>query len=111
MILNSNQFFLIFISTITVIRIFLFLKPIPAPTIKEFRIHHWMYGLTGIPISILLGSVVLYAISLGLFVDELTYLVIRGKNHEDNYSEISILGTVVFVIIAFLFRDYLISFV
>ena len=69
-----------------------------------------MYGIVGILFGLIIHSVIIYAIGLGLFVDELAYLLMRGKTHEDNYSKISLLGTAVFVIIVFLFKNYLILF-
>ena len=104
----SNYFFLIFLATIAITRLFIFVYPIPAPTFGKFRTHHYMYGLVGILVGLVLHSVLIYAIGLGLFVDELTYLLMRGKDHKDNYSKISLLGTLFFVIIVFVFRDYLI---
>ncbi len=108
--IEAHHFFMIFLGTVIVTRIFLFLKPIPAPTIKGFRIHHWMYGVVGILITLLIHSLILYAVGLGLFVDELTYILIGGKSHKDNYSKISLFGTVIFVIIVFVARDYLILY-
>ena len=67
-----------------------------------------MYGLIGIFAGLVFHSVVLYAIGLGLFFDELTYILIRGKNHKDNYSKISLLGTLFLVVIVFIFRNYFI---
>ena len=104
----ANQFFLIFLATVIITRIFLFLYPIPAPTIRKFRIHHYMYGILGILIGLLFKSLIFYAIGLGLFIDELTYLLIRGKNHEHNYSKVSLIGTLFFVIVVFILRNYLI---
>jgi hypothetical protein len=68
-----------------------------------------MYGLLLIIISILLENILLFAIGMGLFIDELTYLIIRGKSHEDNYSKISLLGTLIFIILIFLFKNFLIN--
>jgi hypothetical protein len=107
----TNEFFTIFLCTVLITRIFLYFNPKPAFTIKNFRTHHWMYGLIGIIIAVIFHSVVLYAIGLGLFVDELTYLIIGGKNHTDNYSVTSLFGTVVFIILIFFLRNYFITFV
>ena len=104
----SNYFFLIFLATVVITRLFIFVCPIPAPTFGKFRTHHYMYGLVGILVGLVLHSVLIYAIGLGLFIDELTYLLMRGKDHKDNYSKTSLLGTLFFVIIVFVFRDYLI---
>ena len=103
-----NQFFTIFLGTIVITRIFLFLKPIPAPTIQGFRMHHWMYGLIGVLIALVIHSIPLYAIGLGLFTDELTYILIGGKTHKDNYSKSSLSGTILFIVAVFFLKDYLV---
>lgn len=100
----SNQPFLIFFVTILIVRIFVFLKPIPSPTIKGFRTHHYMYGIILILAGIIFNSMIVYAIGLGLFVDELTYILIGGKTHKDNYSKTSLFGTLLFTILVFIFR-------
>ena len=69
-----------------------------------------MYGLISIFAGLTFHSVMIYAIGLGLFIDELTYLLIQGKNHKDNYSKTSLLGTLFFIIIVFVFRKYLLFF-
>ncbi len=103
----STSFFLIFLITIVVTRLFLFLRPIPAPTIERFRMHHYMFGILGIILSLILRSPLIFAIGLGLFVDELTYILIGGKTHKDNYSKVSLAGTLLFVIMVFILKDYL----
>jgi len=104
----GNSFFLVFLTTILVTRLFIFLYPISAPTLGSFRIHHYMYGLIGIVFGILIHSVPLYAIGFGLFVDELTYLLIGGKTHADNYSKVSLTGTLFFIILVYILKDYLV---
>ena len=104
----SNYFFLIFLATVVITRLFIFVFPIPAPTFGKFRINHYMYGLIGIFAGLTFNSVMIYAIGIGLFVDELTYLLIGGKNHKDNYSKISLFGTLFFVILVFIFRNFFI---
>ena len=106
----GNYFFLIFAVTIILTRLILYFYPVlpfPAPTIGKFRIHHYMYGLVAIILGFISQSILIYAIGLGLFIDELTFLLMGGKTHEDNYSKISLLGTLIFIVIVFLFRRYL----
>ena len=67
-----------------------------------------MYGLIGIAIALPLGWLSLYAIGWGLFIDELTFLLMRGKTHADNYSAISLLGTALLIIGIFLLRNWII---
>lgn len=97
-------FFLIFFITVIITRVFLFVRPIASPTIQGFRMHHWMYGIFLILLGIVLGTMVIYAIGLGLFVDELTYILIRGKNHKDNYSIISLVGTFILIVLVCIFQ-------
>ena len=104
-----NYFFPIFSATVAITRLFLFYYPTPSPKIKGFQLHHYVYGIIGMSLGVFFDSIIVYAVGLGLFVDELTYIMIRGKGHEDNYSKISVVGTFVFVCLAFPFRDYLIS--
>lgn len=106
---TAGLFFGIFVTTVLVVRIFLHVKPTSSPTILGIRLHHWMYGAVGIPIALLLSSLPLYAISVGLFIDELTYILIGGKTHENNYSKVSLLGTSFLVILVFVLREYLVS--
>lgn len=104
---SENFVFSIFLYTIIAVRIFLYLKPLPSPTIKGFRFHHWMFGLFLIWISFLLKILILYAVGLGLFADELTYILIKGKTHAHNYSKISIFGTIFVVAIVYFLRSEL----
>jgi hypothetical protein len=69
-----------------------------------------MYGLIIIVAGFITGSISLYAICMGLFIDELAYLIIRGKTHEDNYSGKSLLGTFLFILIIFMLKAYLVRF-
>lgn len=100
-------FFAIFIITILITRVFLYFNPIPSATIKGFRVHHYMYGFIIAPVGILLGNVAIYAVGVGLFVDELGYLIIGGKTHEENYSKISLVLLTISIILTYIFRKQL----
>lgn len=104
----ESKFFIIFIITVLVIRVFLFIHPVSSPTVKGFRIHHYMYGIVGIPVAILTGSLPVYAVSVGFLEDELTYKLTGGKTHRDNYSAVSLIGTALFIVLTFFFRKYLV---
>lgn len=105
-----SYFFLVFIATLLITRIFLYFRPIASPTVGSFRLHHYMYGVVGMILGIAFNILTLFAIGLGLFIDELTYLLIGGKTHEDNYSKTSLIGTLIFVIIFFFTQTYLLDF-
>ncbi len=105
---HADQFFYIFLATVLITRVFLFIKPTASPTVKGFRLHHYMYGIVLVVIGLMFHSLATYAIGLGLFVDEVSYLVIKGKTHKDNYSTKSILGTLALVLLVFICRKYLV---
>lgn len=86
----SDKYFLYTLITIILTRIFVFIFNKPSPTIKNFRIHHWMYGLLFIvilfSISNIYTNIYLLSISSGIFLDEIGFIIIKGQTHEDNYS-------------------------
>lgn len=103
---DSDFFGLVFVLTVAITRLGLWLRPTSSPTIKGFRLHHYMYGLALIPVG-LATHIGIYAVGMGLFIDELTYLCTKGKNHADNYSKLSLVGTAVLTTLVVLFRDAL----
>ena len=107
----ENWFYIIFLITVLTTRAFLYAWPIAGPTAANFRVHHYMYGLVGITIGAVFQSAAVYAIGLGLFVDELAYLLIGGHSHEDNYSAASLFGTLVFLAAVFVLRAHLLRLV
>lgn len=52
----------------------------------------------------------LYAISMGIFLDEIGFIIIRGKTHEDNYSPKSFMILMFFILVLFLFRENIVNF-
>lgn len=87
-----DKYFLCTFITILITRVFVFIFNKPSPTIKGFRTHHWMYGL--IFTIILFGiskfytNIYLLSISTGVFLDEIGFIIIRGKNNEDKLSHL-----------------------
>ncbi len=102
---SEDRFFLIFLGTILLVRFILFFYPTSSPTIAGFRLHHWMYGIVLLSIAFAIRKIPLLAVGLALVVDELTFILMNGKTHAENYSALSLLGTVFFMIIVFLYRS------
>lgn len=100
-----DKYFIITTLTILLTRILVFVFNKHSPTIKGFRTHHWMYGLLFtiilFSISSLYKNIYLLSISMGIFLDEIGFILIRGKTHEDNYSIKS------FVILIFSYYYYM----
>lgn len=109
-----DKYFLCTIVTIFITRVWVYIFNRPSPTIKNFRTHHWMYGLLFTVILICISkfytNIYLLAISMGIFLDEIGFILIRGKNHEDNYSPKSFMIIIFFIILLFIFRGVIIDF-
>jgi len=107
----ANLFYLAVILTVLTTRIFLFIAPIPSPTVGGLRLHHYMYGLAGFGLAVVLQSPTLGAVSCGLFVDQVPFLLLAGKTHQDNYSARSLIGLVLLLAFVFLIRNDLVALV
>lgn len=109
-----DKFFLFTLITIIITRIFVYIFNKPSPTIKNFRIHHWMYGLIFTIILFCITpfykNIYLLGISIGIFLDEIGFILIKGKTHEDNYSPESFIIILFFVLLLFFFREQIINF-
>ena len=109
-----DQYFLFTMITIILTRVYVYLFNKPSPTIKGFRTHHWMYGILFtfifFCISNFYANVYLLSISMGIFLDEIGFIIIRGKTHEDNYSPKSFMILMLFVILLFIFRENIVNF-
>lgn len=109
-----DKYFLITFLTIIITRILVFIFNKPSPTIKNFRLHHWMYGLLFtillLCISGFYKNVYLLSISMGIFLDEIGFIIIKGKNHEDNYSPKSFMILMIFIFMLFIFKSYIVDF-
>jgi len=110
-------FFIIFLATIIITRLFLYLRPIPAPTINGFRMHHYMYGLILIILSFFLSNATGYAIGLGLFIDQVPYLVTHSRTHGEKefnkntyWLKKHLIGLVLLIIVVFIFKRYILFF-
>jgi hypothetical protein len=108
-----DKYFLLTFITILITRIVVYIFNKPSPTIKSFRTHHWMFGLFFTIILFCISSfytnIYLLSISMGVFLDEIGFIIIRGKTHEDNYSPKSFMLLIFFIILLFIFRENIIN--
>lgn len=109
-----DKYFLLTFITILITRVVVYIFNKPSPTIKSFRTHHWMFGLFFTIILFCISSfytnIYLLSISMGIFLDEIGFIIIRGKTHEDNYSPKSFMILIFFIILLFIFRENIINF-
>jgi len=104
---SLNIFFCTFVLTILLTRLWLVTKPISSPTILGVRLHHYMYGLVIIAFSFFISNGFLYAVGLGLFIDELIFLLpnpTRPFHYKDYNSLKGRIGTLLLIILVFIFR-------
>ena len=104
---DADRFFLIFIGTIVLIRIFLYVVPFHAPDIGSFDVHHYMYGIILLAVAYPLRSVLLYAVALALIVDELMLFPTGATTWEDYYSLAFISGTALLCALVYMLRAQL----
>ncbi len=108
-----DKFFLFTFITILITRVIVYVFNKPSPTIKNFRTHHWMFGLIFTIILFCISSfytnIYLLSISMGIFLDEIGFIIIKGKTHEDNYSPKSFMILIFFILLLFIFRENIIN--
>lgn len=114
---KETYFIVIFLVAILGTRLFLFIKPKPSPTIKGFRLHHYMYGILLLIISVFMKNIAFYAIGLALAVDQLPYVIHErktqgGKNFNEKiyWQKKYLLELAGFMILVFLLKQYLLFF-
>lgn len=110
----ADRYFLVTMVVMFATRVTIYILPISSPTIKQLRIHHWMYGL--LLIVGLLATAKFYqnldllAVGSGLLLDEIGLIIIQGKTHQDNYSPVSFMLIMFFTIILFVLRAEIVKF-
>lgn len=109
--ITEDYFFLIFLGTIALTRLLL-IKKIAAPTIKGFRLRHYMYGIVLVASAFIIKNPIFYAVGVGLLVDELPVALMKGPGHKDEYwkgceyyhSSWSFAGVLILALLVFIFR-------
>ena len=109
-----DKYFLLTFITILITRVVVYIFNKLSPTIKNFRTHHWMFGLFFMIILFCISNfytnIYLLSISMGIFLDEIGFMIIKGKTHKDNYSPESFIMLLFFIFLLFIFREKIINF-
>lgn len=111
--IRGDYFFLFFLSTIAITRLLLVNHKMAGPTIKEFRLRHYMFGVVLFIFAFLIDNLTIYAIALGLIVDEIPVILAKGPGHKDEYwrgcedyhTRWSFAGVLIIVLLVFIFRN------
>ena len=112
-ITTGDYFFLFFLGTIAVTRLLLISAKMAGPTIAGLRVRHYMPGILLIIFAFLIHNLTIYAISLGLIVDEVTVILVKGTGHKDQYwrgcedyhTSWSFAGVLILILLVFIFRN------
>lgn len=116
---NGDYFFVVFLGAILLTRLFL-IKENASPSVKNFRLHHYMYGVVLVGISLLIKNLTMCAIGFGLFIDELPIILTKGPGHREYgwkdgheyyHSSWCSLGLLALVFLIFIFRDLISSLI
>lgn len=113
--IQNDYFFLFFIGTIAITRLLLVSHKMAGPTILGLRIRHYMPGIVLLVFAFLIHNLTLYAISLGLIVDEIPVVLAKGPGHkseywrgcEDYHTRWSFAGVLILILLVFIFRSYI----
>lgn len=115
---KENRFYLIFISTILTLRLWVYLFPLRKIIINGAIIHHFWIGILLLIVTLLLqkrynniGIVeILFPISLGIISDELVYILIGGNTVSEYWSVYSVCGVAALSIMTFVLKDKFMKF-
>ena len=85
----------------------------------KFRIRHYMYALVLIPLGLYTHSTTLYAFGMGLFIDELPVVLVKGFGYrdeqwrgcEDYFTAWCVAGVFIGICVVYLLRSYLSGFI
>ena len=116
---NVDYFFLVFLLAITISRFILSFPKRAKISLGKFRVRHYMYAILLIPLAFYLKNITLYAFGLGLLVDELPLIPVKGFGYrneqwrgcEDYFTAWCVAGVFIGVCVVYLLRGYLVGLV
>ena len=105
---TPDTFFLFLLTTIALTRVWLFRRPMKSPTIKGFRLHHYMYGIVILVAGLIFKSLLAYSVGAGLIVDEIPlFLFPKTASWKEYESKTAFTGILLLLVVIYLFRNYL----
>lgn len=112
---RTNIFYLIFILTIILLRIGVFLFPTNRIMLGGLRINHFWIGVVLIIIVIILSKrynvlrAILFPIGLGVVADELAFMILSSRTINDYWSIYSLIGVLIVAVMVFALRQKIVS--
>lgn len=111
---DSAYFFFVSLLTVAAVRVFMVWN-LKGPTVKGFRVRHYMYGLILMIAGLVTHLLLPFAVGWGLLIDELPIILRRGPGHKDEHwhgcddyhTRWAFAGVLVFIVLTYLFRESL----
>ena len=109
----SKYFIIVFILTIVLTRIALSIWPKHGPMLAGIQLHHYMYGIVLVIISLFVFKTTLLPIGLALFIDEVPlFFMFGGWDWPDNHwKEYFSLQCVLWIVIISVVGYFAINFI
>ncbi len=113
---RKNLLYLSFILTIVIIRVGVFLIPGVDITVGKFILHHFWFGVLLLMINFFIKEgrfnqkFILFGIGLGLFLDELIFMLLGGGGDLQYWNIYSVIGTMLIVLLIFFLRGEILGF-
>jgi len=107
---KKNLFYLIFVLTIILVRLLVFLIPDVEITLGNFVVHHFWFGVLLLILGILVKRKIRFwfvAIGLGLALDQLVFILLGGGRDAQYWAWPSVVSVVVLAIFVFALRKRL----
>ena len=106
-------FSVIFLFTVFITRLWVFLLPNTSSIVLNLPVHHFWVGLSMVILGLLLSykmKVPIVAFGLGLVIDESAFVLLGDGGYAGYWSSLSIAGAIVFSAIVFLLVPKIIIF-
>lgn len=112
---KSTLFFILFIVTILITRLSVFLVPEVNITFVGIVIHHFWFGVVLLLCVLFIpekhsARIFLYGVGSGFFVDQLVFILLGAGTDAEYWSLPSVMGTVVLAGMIFFIRRKVIQF-
>ncbi len=108
---RCDLFYVVFVLTILITRVLVWLVPEGDIIFGSFVVHHFWFGIVLFVIGLIFvkGRVWFYGVGLGLIADQLVFMILGAGKDAEYWALLSVLSMVIIAAIVYLIRENLIS--
>ena len=112
---EDNKLYLIILATIIITRLGVFLIPEVDIKMGSIIIHHFWFGIIFFLIGLLImvkykkTKMLFLGVGFGLIIDQLIFMVLGGGKDLEYWAFFPVLGTVILLVLLFLFKDRILA--